>query len=122
MPALDSLISGGAIHISDRNKATPIKTLCGQALDKPTTRYLINAENFEKADCKVCRMSFFNETWTGEAEPEKEPDAEPVQEQAQEPISDAAAIDTILDAQKPRTTLFGNLAIPINKHEPGIAE
>jgi hypothetical protein len=101
MPALDALLTGGAIHIADQNKLVPIKTLCGQALDKESTRYVVVKDNFHRVDCKVCRGIYFNETWAGESKSEPEKEA-----------------DTSLSGSEetPRATLFSRLVTPINKH------
>ena len=111
MPALDALLGGKntAFHIADQNKLNPVKTLCGQPLDKETTRYWSAPENFERADCKVCRGIYFDETWTGEQRVLTGPISESNgQENQQEPDPPVEAV-----------RLFGNLQPPINEHPQG---
>ena len=103
MPAIDNLFGNGAIHISDRNKKIPVATLCGQALDKESIRFFENVENFDQATCKVCRRSFFDEDWTsGNSSTGSTQETD----QPKEPVKEEAI----------RTTLFGSLKAPINKH------
>lgn len=115
MPALDTFISGGVIHISDRNKAKPVKTLCGQALDKPTIRYLELAENFDRADCKVCRSSYFEEAWNGEVRTET--DSSNVVEEPETSNLNEVARFQAEQMDQPRRALFGNLSVPVNEHK-----
>ena len=121
MPALDSMMGGGAIHIADQNKEKPIKTLCGQALDKDTTRYFMNRENFTQATCKVCRGIYYDESWNGEANSRtdstnvQDPPAE--EQQAQDPQQEQPE-QSEQQEETPvvRTNLFANLQKPVNVH------
>jgi hypothetical protein len=133
MPALDTLIGGGAIHIADQNKQKPIKTLCGQALDKDSTRYFMDRENFAQATCKVCRGIYFDETWTGEARTqETQPPVAQIEQKAIEPVVEKTPVvgpqdgalppETKPEEQEqehpaPRTTLFGGLVKPVNSKQ-----
>lgn len=111
MPALDALIGSGAIHIADQNKQKPIKTLCGQALDKESTRYFLKSEGFALATCKVCCGIYFDQNWLGE---EKTPESsEPASNSApasEEALDDPPALQ--------RRALFSNLTVPVNSHAP----
>lgn len=126
MPAIDNLFGNGAIHISDRNKKHPVATLCGQALDKETIRYFENVDNFDQATCKVCRKSFFDEAWNGEANTRSDstnvqdtPAEEAVQEPAQAQSQTQALVEPTVEADRPRSTLFGGLKTPVNSHSQG---
>ncbi len=104
MPAIDNLFGNGAIHIADQNKKNPVATLCGQALDKDTIRFFEKRENFDQANCKVCRKSYFDEDWSGN-KPEKTDESVP-EETAQEPGTVSVHFGT----------LFAGLRTPINVH------
>ena len=110
MPAIDNLFGNGAIHISDRNKKIPVATLCGQALDKESIRFFENVENFDQATCKVCRRSFFDEDWTSGNS--STGSTEQIQESTQETDQPKEPVK----GEVIRTTLFGGLKAPINKH------
>ena len=130
MPALDELIGNTATHIADQNKHVPIKTLCGQALDKDTTRYFAVPDNFEQATCKVCRGIYFDQDWRGETR-ENEPSEN---QKDQELDSNSDSIDTESDQEDnapsdnnpaepstetdapPTRRLFARLEPPVNKH------
>lgn len=116
MPALDALIGGGAIHIADQNKQTPIKTLCGQALDKESTRYFLKPEGFALATCKVCRGIYFDESWSGEDKSVETPveSQSGINQQESQSEEPAAADPPMVQ----RRTLFQNLTVPVNSHAP----
>lgn len=114
MPAIDNLFGNGAIHIADRNKKKPVATLCGQALDKETIRYFEDVANFDQATCKVCRKSFFDESWSGEEKTSvvtTNDGALPPEETIQQ---DPPA-DPPVEISK---RLFSGLIVPINSHGP----
>lgn len=105
MPALDP--SGdrvGAYHIADQNKHNPIKTLCGQALDKPSISYWTAPENFEHATCKVCLGIYFDKDWSGNPNIQKEELIEP----------EMMILRGVTDP--PIVNIFANLVPPINDH------
>lgn len=126
MPALDDLLGSGATHIADQNKHVPVKTLCGQALDKDSTRYFADPDNFQQATCKVCRGVYFDEDWRGEQRSEGRSE-EPPQETAQE-ASVEAPVETAPEPNKPEPgpvsdaeqvptrRLFSKLEVPVNSH------
>lgn len=113
MPAIDNLFGNGAIHIADRNKKKPVATLCGQALDKETIRYFESADNFDQATCKVCRKSFFDEAWNGEAN--SRTDSTNIQDP---PVEDQQQGQQEENPAPPARRLFEGLSVPINSHGP----
>jgi len=106
MPALDTLMAGGAVHMADQNKLKPIKTLCGQALDKESTKYFLSKDNFSGATCKVCRGIYFDEKWEGDNRPET----------PQEEDQALREEEAVKEEQPVRKPLFANLVPPINQH------